>query len=361
MEQKRAGANGAGARGHHPLQGLTGAVDSADDEEQEEWEEDLLTSAVDGIGWIIKGRKDAFMPTFESALKQLVLPLLTPDSNHQRVPPSQKSFGLCMSIDVLEHCGESGRRSVFPALLPALLAGCQDEVSSTRQACAYGLGVAADFGGPEFDEHAPSAMRLLLNLSHGPQSEDEENLSVADNALSAAFRVVFARGPVLASSFGGSESSPAFLSLVGSLLSKLPLTTDVMEGQACHGRIVRLVSQRDPRILGGDNGTLVKSLVTALAGVMTYQHSLHEKEAMAMPAGAGAGGGCGGGCGTRESEPEMWGRQLLDRTSRQEAETAVSTLREGFPSRFEEAWAALDDEGRQALQTPTSSFRPHGS
>lgn len=140
----RALANGpSSAKGHHPLQGLTGAVDAVDEEEQEEWEEDLLTSAVDGIGWVIKGRKDTFIPVFEAALKPLVLPLLAINGAQQQEQvlkqtptPSQASFGLCMCIDVLEHCGEPGRRSVFPALLPALLAGCHglDHVSSTRQA-----------------------------------------------------------------------------------------------------------------------------------------------------------------------------------------------------------------------------------
>ncbi|CAN0016499.1 unnamed protein product, partial [Sphacelaria rigidula] len=131
------GASAAAKSQHHPLKGLTGAVDAADEEEQEEWEADLLTSAVDGIGWVIKGRREAFVPAFESTLKPLVLPLLAIDPQLQQqqqqqiVPsPSQASFALCMCIDVLEHCGESGRQSVFPSLLPALLSGCNpDQVS----------------------------------------------------------------------------------------------------------------------------------------------------------------------------------------------------------------------------------------
>lgn len=141
------GASAAAKSQFHPLKGLTGAVDAADEEEQEEWEADLLTSAVDGIGWVIKSRKEAFVPAFEATLKPLVLPLLAIDPELQQqqqqlqqrqqqqqiLPsPSQASFALCMCIDVLEHCGASGRQSVFPSLLPALLSGCNpDQVSHT--------------------------------------------------------------------------------------------------------------------------------------------------------------------------------------------------------------------------------------
>lgn len=381
------GTGGGVGRGqHHPLVGMTGAVDAADEEEQEEWEEDILTSAVDGIGWIIKGRKEAIVPTFEALLKPVVLPLLMeaegtdqqpagpPSSSSLATLPSQKSFGLCMCIDVLEHCGEPGRQSVFPALLPALVQGCTDEVSSTRQACVYGLGVAAEHGGVEFDVTAPAALNLLVSLTQGPDSEVDQNLSVTDNAVSAALRLVFTRLPALAAPFFGgnialgSETSgstsmaavtscPAYVSLLSALLGKLPLCTDIAEGHDCHRRVVSLAAALDPRVVGGgDAGQLISPLVTALARMIAYQLSSHEQ--ISLMAGAGGFNG-GGACGERESEDKLWERQFVDRETREEAERAVAGLRERFPGHFEVAWAGLEEEGKQALQMRTSSIQPH--
>lgn len=377
-------AGGGGGRQHHPLAGMTGAVDSAELEEQEEWEEDLLTSAVDGIGCVIKGRRDAFLPTFDAMLKPFVQPLLLtmvtmmgPETSAASpapavaMPPSQVSFGLCMCIDVLEHCGSGGRASVFPVLLPALMRGCTDQVSSTRQACAYGLGVAADHGGAAFDSHAAEALRLLLALvSQGRNSDDEEISPVTDNAVSAAFRVVFARGAALQRAHegggrgggGGDAALSPLVSVLSSLLSMLPLTADVIEGHDCHRRVVSRVAGLDPIVCGGADGVLVEVLVSALAGTMCYQPSAHEQEeAMMAAAGGGLGGCAGGNCGRRESEEDLWARQWMERETRLGAEKAVTALRDHFPGRFAAAWAGLEEEGRRALQMPTSSIRPHGT
>ncbi|CAN0473313.1 unnamed protein product, partial [Hapterophycus canaliculatus] len=196
---------------------MTGAVDAAELQELEEGEEELLISVVDATGWMIKGRKEAFLSTFEAVMRPLIIPLL--ENPAAAMPPSHRSFGLCMAIDVLEHSGEGGRRSIFPQpLLPALLHGCREDepAASTRQACAYGLGVAADLGGPEFDPYSAEALRLLLGLVAKGRAEDsniddEDDVddddddegwgdgAVTDNAISAAFRVMFARpGPVCA-------------------------------------------------------------------------------------------------------------------------------------------------------------------
>lgn len=197
--------------------------------------------------------------------------------------------------------------------------------------------------------------------------------------MSAAFRVVLARGSALASSLDdgiGTGSSPSkantngnsnssggskdrvFLELFDSLLSKLPLTTDVSEGKACHGRIVRLAAEGDPRVLGGagpEEGLLVGRLIATLAGMMAYQPSPDEEE---METAAAVGGGCcnaQGECSNRESEEEMWARQLVDKETRIAAEGVVGGLRERFPQRFEDAWVGLAEGGRKALQTPTSA------
>lgn len=363
--------------------GMTSAVDSAEEEEQEAWEDDILTSAVDGIGWIIKGWREAFLPMFESMLKPLVLPLLRPDQPPRVMPPSERSFGLCMCIDVLEHCGVGGQRAVFADLLPALMRGCTDEVSSTRQACAYGIGAAAAFGGPEFDGVSAEALNLLLTLAapqgggEGNDDDDEEEEdvdSIVDNAVSAALRLIFARlGPIMASITGGDRPTDPSTALaqeqhhlgpmVNSLLGKLPLTMDISEGHDCHRRILDLACAGHPLLIGGDQGQNVPQLLSAIAGMMVYQPSEYDEEAAVSAGGDGGqgGGSFGSSCGRMEKEEAMWARQYLgDREARKKAEQAVTALKGAFPSVVERAWAGLEEEERRALQTPTANICPQG-
>ncbi|CBJ30196.1 conserved unknown protein [Ectocarpus siliculosus] len=333
-----AAGGGLGGQG-----GMTGAIDAAELRELEDGEEELLVSVVDATGWMIKGRKEAFLPAFEAVMRPLVLQLLDPAAP-AAVPPSHRSFGLCMAIDVLEHCGEGGRNSVFQApLLPALLQGARGDdpaAASTRQACAYGLGVAAELGGQDFDAHSAEALGLLLALVRkdpGGDNDDDDGWgegAVRDNAVSAAFRVLIHRpGPVFAA------FPPA---VVGSLLDSLPITVDVAEGQVCHRRVVDLAFARHELFFGGGgDGTfhaaaVVPKLVTAIAGMMEYQSR-------------GAGGD---GYGSQE---ELWERQLVDRETREKAEEVVAVVKTAFAGGFQRAWEGLGEAGRRALQTPTSS------
>lgn len=422
--QAAVGAGGGGGGEHHSLSGMTGAVDAAELEEQEEWEDDLLTSAVDGIGGIIKERRETFVPAFESMLKPLVASLLLRQQQQQPPPsgvaagfllpvpeghgqqqqqtvlsPSQLSFGLCMAIDVLEHCGEVGRLSIFADLLPALMRGCTDEEApSTRQACAYGLGVAADFGGSAFDFHRPQALYLLLALvaqgrAAAATGEDDEIGSVTDNSVSAAFRSIMAvvatsDSPMSSSARGEQqrlqEQQEQQRLVVKSLLEMLPLTTDVAEGHDCHRRVVGLVLSRErghercrqalfglePDQSGiGNDGFMkrdkgdgnIPELLSALAGMMVYQPSPHEQHEDAASGGEGGGGGCSGKCGQTESEEDLWERQLVTRETREKAERALVGLRGMFPKAFDRAFAGLGEEEKKAVQTLTSSIRPHGT
>lgn len=330
---------------HHPLAGLGGPCGAEGEEEKEELEQELLTSAVDGIGWILKSKKEAFLPTFETELKPIIVPLLFALGGGTNLidpspPPSQASFALCMAIDVLEHCGPGGRESIFSVLLPAMLHACISEVPSTRQAGAYGLGVAGEYGGTEFNGSASKALHLLLQLVKAPSSDEDEVLMVTDNAISAALWLTFTRGPVLASELGD-PGSPTYFGVLGMLLDKLPLANDICEGHDCHRRVIQMAATLDPRLVGeGDcRGFLVPELVAAIARTMVHQHEADQ-------------GGCDGGCGTMDTENKSCERQFIDGATRILAEQALSTLRAEFPAQVESAWRKLDEDEQRALHMP---------
>ena len=257
--------------------------------------------------------------------------------------------------------------------------------------CAYGLGVAAEAGGPEFDAHSAEALRLLLALvaqgrtSNGAHQQDEEeeddedddrweNGAVTDNAISAAFRVLFARPGPVSAAFAAAPMS----SVVGSLLDALPITVDVDEAHVCHRRVVDHALRRHELFFSGGGGSgeaasyaavVVPKLVAALAGVVQYQPSSQEEEEAAAAAAAAAGGllpccGGGGAAGTvlpccpggGGSQEELWARQLVDKETRQKAEEVLVGIKGAYPKAFEEALAGLGEERRRALQTTTAEI-----
>jgi mannose/fructose/N-acetylgalactosamine-specific phosphotransferase system component IID len=66
--------------------------------ELEEWEDDILTSCGDAIGWLIKARGAQFLPLFEARALPVVSALLTTGRRD-----SQRSLALCMCIDVVSN------------------------------------------------------------------------------------------------------------------------------------------------------------------------------------------------------------------------------------------------------------------
>jgi hypothetical protein len=64
--------------------------------ELEEWEDDILTSCGDGIGWLIKARGAQLLPLFEARILPVISALLTAGRRD-----SQRSLALCMCIDVV--------------------------------------------------------------------------------------------------------------------------------------------------------------------------------------------------------------------------------------------------------------------
>lgn len=135
--------------------------------------------------------------------------------------------------DVVTHCGPSGG-PFLPPCLPHLLAGCRSPSAALRQACAFGLGMAATC-----DSFAPAshdAAAALVDAASAPCGErDTDAKHARDNALSAIARALEARP---------SLHAPA---AVDALVNGLPLESDLEEAVAAHAGVARMVAARDPR------------------------------------------------------------------------------------------------------------------
>lgn len=71
-----------------------------------------------------------------------------------------------------------------------MLNGLREPEPEVRQAAAYGCGVLAQFGGPQFASACARAVPLLAALIAEPDSRSVENLNATENAISAVTKII---------------------------------------------------------------------------------------------------------------------------------------------------------------------------
>lgn len=74
--------------------------------------------------------------------------------------------------------------------LEPMLNGLREPEPEVRQAAAYGCGVLAQFGGPQFAGACARAVPLLAALIAEPNSRSVENLNATENAISAVTKII---------------------------------------------------------------------------------------------------------------------------------------------------------------------------
>ena len=65
-----------------------------------------------------------------------------------------------------------------------------DAQPDVRQAAAYGLGVAGQFGGPGFAGVCERALPILVGVIQAPASREPENVNPTENSISAVTKIL---------------------------------------------------------------------------------------------------------------------------------------------------------------------------
>ena len=143
-----------------------------------EWDDELMTSCIDAIGWLIKLHGANFLPVLQVSLMELTGGLL------QHNQPQFRTAGICIVDDVIEHCGAE-TQPLIPTFLPFLMQALEDDEPSIRQCAAYGVGVLAEHGGDAFTQSVPDALQLLGAMVSTEGAREEDNAGATDNAVKA--------------------------------------------------------------------------------------------------------------------------------------------------------------------------------
>jgi hypothetical protein len=103
--------------------------------------------------------------------------------------PTQRQWGLCIMDDVLEFCGELSW-NYSPYIIDPLIAGCRDSTPANRQAAAYGIGVAAHKGGPQWSQFLGAAVEILFQVAQFPNARGDDDVYATENACAAIAKVL---------------------------------------------------------------------------------------------------------------------------------------------------------------------------
>ncbi|KAI9303801.1 armadillo-type protein [Cunninghamella echinulata] len=230
----------------------SGEYDGEDDEQlldEEITEEEALSELARAMQAIFKTHHEAFLPYFDK-----MLPLVLQFLGHTN--SSARQWAICVFDDVIEFTGVASF-NYSNYFLQAMLNGLADPTGEVRQASAYGIGVCAQFGGPQYADACAAALDPLFTIIKAPNARDEDNVMITENAISAVSKIC---------QFNGSKIDVN--SVLSAWVDTLPITNDDQEAPIVYTYLLNLLEAHHPSILGPNNAnipSLVKTFTEALA------------------------------------------------------------------------------------------------
>ncbi|CAG8304434.1 unnamed protein product [Penicillium salamii] len=211
-------------------------------------DQNLLSDMNKAFHTIFKNQGNSFLPTW-----QQLVPFYDAFINSQ--DPTQRQWALCIMDDVLEFCGDESWAYKDHIMRP-LAAGLQDENAANRQAAAYGVGVAAQKGGPAWSDFVAASLPSLFQITQHAQSRTEENVFATENASASIAKVLH---------YNASKVQ-APQDVVVTWIETLPITYDEEAAPYAYSFIAQLIEQQNPAIFAKADrvfGFIVQALEAA--------------------------------------------------------------------------------------------------
>lgn len=198
----------------------------------------LLSKVSDILHAVLGTHGDAALPLFEMLMQNIVrlLPLDKPWTDRQ--------WGICMFDDLIEFCGPISWQYKDYFLGPILQNLC-DRTPEVRQASAYGVGVMAKCGGPNYAQACVEAVPVLSKVIMDPKAREKESLNATENAIAAVTKIMQQHSANL----NLEEIIPVWFSW-------LPVTEDKEEAGHVYSFLCDLIQTNNPVILGENNSNL---------------------------------------------------------------------------------------------------------
>lgn len=188
-------------------------------------DQNLLSDMNKAFHTIFKNQETTFLPSWQRLLAFYDAFITSSD-------PTQRQWALCIMDDVLEFCGTEAWNYKDHIMQP-LASGLQDENAANRQAAAYGVGVAAQKGGPAWADFVAASIPSLFQVTQIHQSRTEEHVFATENASASIAKILH---------FNSSKvSNPQ--DVVTNWLGTLPIIFDEEAAPYAYSFLAQLIDQ----------------------------------------------------------------------------------------------------------------------
>ncbi|KAI5304014.1 hypothetical protein KEM56_006956 [Ascosphaera pollenicola] len=195
---------------------------------EEEDDQNLLSDTNKAFHTIFKHKGVNFLPAWERLLSIYDVFITSTDA-------TQRQWAICIMDDVLEFCGTQSWNYRDHIIQP-LIKGMMDENAAIRQASAYGVGVAAQFGGPAWSEFVAASLPALFQITQHADARGEENVFATENACASIAKILF---------FNPSKvQNPQ--QIAGEWVKTLPIVNDEEAAPYAYSFLVGLINEHNP-------------------------------------------------------------------------------------------------------------------
>ncbi|XP_074657622.1 importin-5-like [Tubulanus polymorphus] len=202
----------------------------------------ILSKISDLVHALLGTYKETCLPYIQQLMQHFV------DLLHPSRPWPDRQWGLCIWDDVVEYAGPHSYK-YHNYFLPHLLSSICDKQAEVRQAAAYGVGIMAVNGGPDYAPALAEAVPLLVQVIQHPDSRAVENVNPTENAISAVTKICkYNHGNIDVEQ------------LLPIWLSWLPTWEDTEEAVHIYSYLCDLIESNHPTVLGQENGNLPRLL-----------------------------------------------------------------------------------------------------
>jgi hypothetical protein len=229
-------------------------TEDVEENEDEYTDEELLDEINKAIAAIFKASKSSFLEAF-----QILAPTIGTFINDENT--NVKLCGLCVVCDILEHCGPDSivYKDMFVQVLGESITS---SYAGIRQAAAYSVGVAAQYGGETYRDFCVPCLEPMFKMASVPDARAEENVHATENFVASIAKVCHAFGNTIAN----------LDAIIGQWIGLLPIVQDETVAPFAYTFLSQLI-QNDHASIGAQVPKVVESVILALSHASIAGHT----------------------------------------------------------------------------------------
>jgi hypothetical protein len=221
-------------------------TEDVEENEDEYTDEELLDEINKAIAAIFKVSKSSFLEAF-----QILAPTIGTFINDENT--NIKLCGLCVVCDILEHCGSDsiGYKDMFVQVIGESITSPH---AGIRQAAAYSVGVAAQYGGETYRDLCVPCLEPMFKMASVPDARAEENVHATENFVASIAKVCHAFGNTI----------PNLDAIISQWIGLLPIVQDETVAPFAYTFLSQLI-QNEHSSISAQVPKVVESVILALS------------------------------------------------------------------------------------------------